>query len=124
MSQRAAIAYRRVYLESASPARTLDELYGRLLQDCRDARGAIGAGNVSEKARHIGHGLAIIQELEAALDRGQAPELCGRLAELYRFGKHALLDASLKMDATPIAPFEKIVTGLRGAFRKAAGDAA
>jgi flagellar protein FliS len=120
MYARAARSYQNVFLESASPAKLLDELYERLLRDMRDAAAAIQVKNVAAKGEYISHALAIVGELAAALDHRLAPELCARLAGLYDFVAHRLTRANIHGDAKALAEAEPVIATLRDAFREAA----
>jgi flagellar secretion chaperone FliS len=113
---RALRSYRTVSVESASPARLLDELLNRLLRDCASARDCILAKDIAGKGQHIGHGLAIVGELIAALDFSVAPDLCAQLASLYQFVIDRLSDANVRRDVAPLAEAEKIIKTLREAF--------
>jgi len=121
MHNRAANAYRRVYLESATPTRMLDELYARLLRDCARARAAILARDATGKGREIAHALQILEVLGSSLDGSAAPELVARIAALYRFCGDRLTAASVAFDAAPLAEVERIVTTLRESFAAAGG---
>lgn len=123
MYAHAANAYRRVHLESASPARLLDELYVRLLADVDDARRAIGSGDVAAKGAAVGHALSILSELRAALDAETAPELCQNLTRLYDYAGERLTEANVRMQAAPLHEARRVLAVLRDAFSQAAGTA-
>jgi flagellar protein FliS len=124
MYNRAANVYRQVFVDSAPPTRILDELYGALLQDCESAAERIGAGDRAGKGRHISRALAIVGELEAALDRQAAPELAQNLAALYSFARARLFAANVAMDAKPLGEVVRVLGPLRDAFAQAARQAA
>jgi flagellar protein FliS len=113
---RALRSYKAVSVESAPPRRLLDELMNRLLRDCSDARTAIKTGDIAGKGKHIGHALAIVGELVAALDHSVAPELCANLGSLYQFVIDRLSDANVRKAESPIVEAEKVITTLREAF--------
>ena len=120
MSSRAANAYQRVHLESASPARILDEVLVKAVRRVHEARELIQAGDVAGKARAVGQALELVVMLAGALDRTAAPELCVNLAGLYAFGQRSLIEASARMDTAPLDEVERILTTLQAAFREAA----
>ena len=120
MYNRAANAYRKVWADSAPPTRILDELYGAIIDDCHLAAAEIRAGNVAAKCRVIGRALAIVAELENALDHRAAPELTKNLAALYAFVRTQLFNANVNRDSAPLANVERIITPLREAFQQAA----
>jgi flagellar protein FliS len=116
MNARALRSYRTVSAESAPPGRLLDELFNRLLRDCASAREAITTGDIAAKGQHIGHALAIVGELVAALDVDAAPELCANLAALYQYVIDKLSDANVRRVVQPVHEAEKVITTLRDAF--------
>lgn len=120
MHQRAVIAYKKVFVESASPVRVLDELYTRLLRDLDDASKAIGEGDIKAKSAAVSHGIAILTELDAALDHATAPEMSGNLSRLYNWCAGCLNEASLKLEIKPLDDARKVLVDIRDAFRKAA----
>lgn len=117
---RAANAYRKVFVESAAPTRILDELYGALLADCRRGAESIRSGDVAGKGVAIGRALAIVGELQAALNHEAAPDLCRNLAALYQFVRGRLTKATLRMDASALEEIERVVAPLREGFQRAA----
>jgi flagellar protein FliS len=112
-------SYRQVYLESAPPSRILDELFHRLRRDCRDARACIARGDLPGKSAAIDHAIAIVAELNAALDFSLAPELCAMLSRLYGYVGDELLQASARLDQTAVMRAERIIEDLHGAFAAA-----
>ena len=120
MYARAVRSYQKVHLESASPARLLDELYQRLLRDIGQADDAIRARDAAKKGEAIVHALAIVAELRAALDHRAAPELTAQLDALYDFASARLTRANLYWDAGALAEVAPVVITLRDAFREAA----
>src|SRR5215470_4269067 len=119
MYNRAANVYRKVFVDSAPPSRILDELYAGLLQDCQDATRCILSMDRAGKGKHISRALAILGEIEAALDRKAAPELTQNLAALYSFARARLFAASVNMDARPLAEVERVLRPIREAFQEA-----
>jgi flagellar protein FliS len=120
MSLRAANVYRRVYVESATPARVLDELLAGLHDDLVDARTRIAARDVGGKGKRLGRALAILGELRAALDPQHAPDLVANLTRLYDWMIDQITVANVKMDGRPLIPVATIVADLRQSFQAAA----
>jgi flagellar protein FliS len=120
MHARATNTYRRVFLESASPTQVLDELYVRLIKDIELAKESIGKRDFAGKGKAISHGLAIVAELNAALDHTAAPEVCRGLARLYDFVRDRLQQANLRMEAKGLDDAVKIVKTIREAYQAAA----
>jgi len=121
MYARATRIYKTVSVESAPPPRVLDELLGRAVADCQEARAKIAAGDRGGKGRAIGHAVQICGELIAALDYEVAPELCANLAALYDFAIARLTAANIASDAAPLGEAERTLQSLRDAFAQASG---
>ena len=120
MYARAVRTYQKVQLESASPAKLLDELYERLLRDVAEADEAIRGRNAALKGERVAHALAIVGELRAALDHRPAPELTAQLDALYEFMTARLTRANVHWDQVALAEVPPLVVTLRDAFRGAA----
>lgn len=122
-NRRAAAAYQKASIET-SPGRILDALLGRLLQDLDEAKRAIEVKDIKAKTVAVDHALAILGELNLALDRRQSAELCGQLSGLYGFVEERLLLASLRLEPSLVDEARPIIETIRGAFRDAMGMAA
>ena len=120
MSLRAASIYRRVYVESATPAHILDELLRGLHEDLVEARTLIAASDSAGKGKRLGRALSILGELRCALDPQHAPDLVANLARLYDWMIAQVNVSSVKMDAKPLAVIATIVADLRTSFQTAA----
>ncbi|EHN64600.1 flagellar export chaperone FliS [Comamonas testosteroni] len=104
---RAMSAYRQVgvqsMVDSASPQQLIKMLFDGLLASINAARGAIERGDISEKVRHIGKAVRILQEgLLGALDREKGGELAGNLASLYEYCTTQLTLANARNDASMV----------------------
>jgi flagellar secretion chaperone FliS len=117
---RAASAYRNVYIDSASPTKTLDEVYERILLHCHEAAEGIGRKDFAKKGVAISKALAFVGALESAVDVKPAPELGHNLLRLYRFVVEKLTEANIKVLAKPLGEAEQVIVVLRDAFRQAA----
>jgi flagellar protein FliS len=120
----AAHRYRQVHVDSATPGRLLDELFARALLRLSEAEGHIARKDAREKGRVLGQVLAIVSELQAALDASKAPEMCANLDALYRFVQARIVEASTRMDAAPLADAGRVLATLREAFQAAAKETA
>lgn len=104
---RAMSAYRQVgvqsMVDSASPQQLIKMLFDGLLASINAARGAIERGDISEKVRHIGKAVRILQEgLLGVLDREKGGELAGNLASLYEYCTTQLTLANARNDASMV----------------------
>ncbi len=120
MYHSAARAYRDTHIETASPARLLDELYLRLLRDMREAQEHIARWDIEKKGMAINHANAIVTQLVAALDDKVAPDLVARLRGLYGFVLQRLLQANLRIDGKPLDGAIEVITRLRDGFSQVA----
>ncbi|MCC7381339.1 MAG: flagellar protein FliS [Deltaproteobacteria bacterium] len=116
---RSAVAYKRVFVDSAPPARVLDELFGRLLADIEEARASIERRDIVTKARSINHALAILTELRAALDARTSEQLCAGLDRLYDFSAARIIAGSSELAVQPLDEATRVLAQLRDAFRLA-----
>jgi flagellar biosynthetic protein FliS len=118
---RAAATYKRTHIAS-SPARILEALLDRLLDDVGEARAAAEIGDVPRKHAAITHALRILAELTSALDHRTAPELCHNLASLYAFAEERLVLGGARMDPTLIDDAQDVVATIRTAFAEAIAE--
>lgn len=121
LTPRTATATYRTIQATASPARLLDGLFQRLLSDMNDVAKFIEQRDLIKKSEAVNHGILILSELDAALDRNAAPELCNHLSGLYGFVQHRLLTAALQLDARQISEAKKVIETLRESFATASG---
>ena len=120
MNARAANAYKTVDLESAPKSQIVVRLFDRFMRDVDDAKAALAAKNIHEKARTIDHATCIVVELKAALDHSQAPELCANLEALYDFVLVRLAESNLSLAPGPLDQAVRVMKDLAEAFREAA----
>jgi flagellar biosynthetic protein FliS len=109
-------AYKKVHLETASPARMLDELFARCLRDLDECRAFIASKDVVKKSALADHALAIIGELDAALDHSTAPDLCRNLAGVYAYAREQVIAGSAQMSPEPIDRASSVLRSLREGF--------
>lgn len=120
MYARAARSYQKTYLESASPARIIDEMYQRLLRDIEDGRTGIEEKDPRKRGEALSHALAIVGALHTSLDRKLAPALCAELGALYTFITGRLTQANIHSRTKPLDEAVKIIHTLRESFQQAA----
>ncbi|MBA2849147.1 flagellar protein FliS [Thermosulfuriphilus ammonigenes] len=95
------------------------KLYEGLLESVRMATKAILAGNMAEKGRHLTKAIAIVGELNAALDRNLQEELVANLEGLYLFIQQELTWANLKNEVSHLKNVEKVLNILYEAWKEA-----
>ena len=91
-------AYRTTDHATAAPPDILLALYDGAGRCIAESRAAILRQDVPAKGRALGAAVAIIGELQSALDPRQAPELCGQLSGLYGYFTNRLQQAGLRQD--------------------------
>ena len=94
-------------------------LYDGAIRYSRQAALAYEQQKPLEALPFMGRMLNIVQELQAALDYKQNPELCANLESLYLFVQDRLLAAQQNKEATPLHEAEDILADLRDTWRKA-----
>jgi flagellar protein FliS len=77
--------YAQAQRETASPERLMVLLFEAALRNIRSGATALETGRTAEATPALMKASDIVVELHATLDRSKAPELCDRLAEVYRF---------------------------------------
>jgi flagellar biosynthetic protein FliS len=117
MHARALNQYKRVYVESASPIRILDELLCRCVRDLEQASSFTTQKNILKKRELVDHALAIVTELIAALDYTTSPELCKNLERLYVYARERIVQSSAEMTTRGFEEAASILSTLRDSFR-------
>ena len=117
-SGRGAAAYRSTHLGS-SPQRALVALLERLVRDMDEAKSRVVQRYILAKSELLGHALAIIGELQAALNHELAPETCSNLTRLYDYMSAQLVDGGARLDPTPIENARRVAEQLCQGFRGA-----
>ncbi len=117
MNFRGANAYRSTQLTLAPPPRLLLEVFRNLAEALRRAQAFLVVGDLAGKAMAIDQSLALLGELETALDPAAAPALCADLAGLYRFCSERVLQASVELTLEPLQEVEQVLQPVREAFQ-------
>ena len=115
----AARRYAQAQRETASPERLMVLLFEAAVRNIRAGAAALDAGRAAEATRALTKATDIVVELHATLDRSKAPELCDRLAEVYRFVCQRLGVAALSRDARAAREAERTFTPIAEAFAQA-----
>ncbi len=121
MYSSAARAYRTVRVESASPARVLEEVFERIELDCELPRTAIQDENLADRCKALSHALKLVGALEASLDEELAPELCGNLKRLYGYVRTQLVDANVSAEVPSLDNAVQVIRDIHESFRAAQG---
>ena len=108
--------YRSARVETASPVGVLIQLYDGAIRFLREAAKHMIESDVANKGVKLSKAHRIVTELQATLDKEQAPELCDQLDSLYDFVLHQITEANVKNDPTMVEPAINVLTTLRGAW--------
>ncbi len=115
----AANRYREIQNQTASRERLLVMLLQAALKHLRAGADALEKGQARDAHVPLTKANEIVIELHSTLDRGRAPELCDRLAEVYRFASFRTLRAITSRDPAPareaLRALEPIAEGFAGA---------
>jgi flagellar protein FliS len=96
------------------------KLYDGTLRFLSVARRGIIEKQPSVRGENISKAMAIINELDCALDMGKGGNLSNQLASLYRFVMDKLTQANSRNDLTALDQAENILNTLKEGFEGAA----
>ena len=88
--------YRRAAAHSATPVGLVVLLYEAALDSLYRAVRAQEAGNIEERTTHLNRVLAVLGELQAALDFERGGEVARSLRDFYHFAHARLLEGSVR----------------------------
>jgi len=111
--------YQTVRVETASPVRVVVDLYRGAIRHLTTAA-ACGTGNPAVRGHALGKAHAIVSELQATLDRSQAPALCDELDRLYDFVVFRINEACIQADGGLLGPAIDVMQTLEGAWSELA----
>jgi flagellar protein FliS len=114
--------YRSTRTTTVSPLQVLLQLYDGALKYMRTAANAIDANDPATRGVALSKAHAIVSELQATLNEGEAPELCAQLHSLYDFILDRITAANLKRETQPLDDAMKILAELRSAWGELAGQ--
>jgi flagellar secretion chaperone FliS len=109
---------------NADPLDLIRMLYQRAISCVRDAREHLGHKRIAERSAAILRAYLAIAELLAALRPEIAPELSGRLRNLYFYMQRRLLDANMQQVDHPLAEVLGLLITLDGAWAGVAAQLA
>jgi flagellar protein FliS len=109
---------------NAEPLDLIRMLYRRAISCVRDAREHLSHQRIAERSTAILRAYSAIAELLAALRPDIAPELCGRLRDLYSHMQQRLLDANMQQADQPLAEVLGLLITLDEAWAGAAAQLA
>lgn len=116
----AAAQYRAVSVQTAAPVYVVVQLYDAALRQLSVGRDALEQQNAARAGHALGRAHAIVSELQASLDRSQAPALCAELSGLYDFCLHRIREATTKKAPGLLEAVARVLRELRGAWAELA----
>lgn len=113
-------AYRRQSVTTADPYAIVVALYDGLIRNLHGASHAAKEADFGTAGEKYGKALAILSELEAAVDLRQSPEFGMQLVALYAWFQREILQANLKRQPERLDPILVMAGELRDAWETAA----
>ncbi len=108
------------YLEnrilSADPIELVRLLYQAAMSTVREARQHLANGAIMDRSRSITKAGGILRELATSLDYDRGGEISVRLARLYDYMQHKLLEANLRQSDPPLAEVLGLLSTLAEAW--------
>lgn len=116
--------YRETQHAAASQDEILMALLDGVLRFIGQAREATVHKRLADKGRAADRAIAILSELAAALDFERAPEVCTRLAQLYRFASERIVRGSAELDVARYDEASRVIQEVREGFAEAMAKSA
>jgi len=104
--------YQEVAVQTSSPAKLVVMLYEGAIRFLNQSITAIHAKDLDTKRQSIDRAVAVIQHLQSTLDMAQGKEVAQELDRLYTYIISRVLDASGKLETTPLEEAIKLLTVL------------
>lgn len=112
--------YQEFDIRTASPEWLVVKLYAGALQRARQAREHHAAGRLAERGVALSKAIAIVGELQSALDMDGGGEIARQLHSLYSFVNERLVDANLRGRPESIDEAMSVLSTLREAWEEIA----
>ncbi len=113
--------WKTAYLESrilsASPLDLVNILYEHAILEIHQARQSLVRGDVAARSRSISKAIAIIGELQIALDLEAGGEIAANLGQLYQYMRAQLTAGNLRQSDAPFAEVTRLLESLGDAWR-------
>lgn len=97
---------------NADPIELIRILFQHGIFSVRDAREHLRAGRIPERAKAINKAWAVLAELNNSLRPEAAPEIAGRLRDLYCYMQRRLIAANFEQKDEPLAEVLGLMTTL------------
>jgi flagellar protein FliS len=117
MSGTGSAAYRRVEIETASPAKLVVMLYNGAIKNAEEAKRAMGERDLATVHQRLIRAQEIVTELRSALNFG-AGEVAENLERVYDYMYRLLVQANVEKSAAPIEECIAHLRSLRDAWEE------
>lgn len=108
--------YVEIEVKTASPAELVVLLYDGAIGSVQSALRQMAAGNIQSRVQSINKAVAILTELQAALNFEAGGDLSVTLDRLYNYMRDRLFKANRDQDPAPLHEILKLMTELRSAW--------
>ena len=112
--------YKQTQIETATPLQLVVMLYDGALKHIREAKAAIAEGDMEQKTQAVDKLLAILGELQATLDMERGGDIATNLNSLYTYFCEQVVEASVKLETTPLDNVETLMASIRTAWHEIA----
>ncbi len=113
-------AYQKAEVTTLSQAEIIARLYQALENSLQKAKIAIFDGKIATKGENISRALAIITELDSALNRKEGGEIASNLEALYHFLTIQITEANLRNNPVCLENALKVVRPFKEAWQEIA----
>jgi flagellar protein FliS len=114
-------SYRQTEVQSRTPLELVTMLYDGALRFMAVAREAIVRKDIPARRDALNRTMAIVSELQSALNLQAGGEVAVDLDRLYEYASVRLLDAAMRNDVGPVDEVRRIFETLRDGWATAAG---
>jgi len=119
--QQAVNAYNKVYVNTnTNKIRILLDLYEGAIRFVGFAEKVLEAHNIAKRGEYISRAIAIIGELDNALDRKTGGEIVSNLSSLYEYMIRRLTEANRASNALPLKEVKGLLENLLDTWKQAA----
>ncbi len=115
-NQQAAQAYRSVQIQTSDGLELILILYREALDQLNQAKAHFTAGQIQKRIGAIDKAIAMISELQAALDFEQGGEIAVSLDRLYAYCLRRLTEANMQKDQQAVEDVIKVLVTLESAW--------
>ncbi|MEJ5230050.1 MAG: flagellar export chaperone FliS [Pseudothermotoga sp.] len=110
-------------IRTASPAKLVEMMYEKAIEVLKDAKDALGKGDLITTNEKIKRAQDIVTELNISLDMEKGGEIARALRSMYSYMYRTLIEATVKKDVSKIDEvrqyFEELLDAWRIAMKSA-----